>query len=83
MTPKVGVGPLSGYHLGYPDLTTEVNSFDDLNKNRHFLLKKRQRTLLKLVTHYTLLKLVIHYTLLKLVTHYTLLKLVTTIHYLS
>ena len=38
------IDPHSVYHFGYPlflslpDLTTKVNSFDDLNKNRRFVL---------------------------------------------
>ena len=39
----VSIDPHNVYHFGYPlfsslpDPTNKVNSFDDLNKNRHFL----------------------------------------------
>ena len=39
------------YFDPYLDLITKVNSLDDLNKNRHFLLN-RLRILHKLYTHY-------------------------------
>ena len=51
----ISIDPHSVYHFGYPlffvlpDLMTKVNSFDDFNKNGHFLLK-RLHTLLKLIT---------------------------------
>ena len=38
----IRIDPHHVYHFGYPlfeslpDLMTKVNSFDDLNKNRHF-----------------------------------------------
>ena len=41
----ISIDPHSVYHFGYPlvrslpDLKTKVNSFDDLNKNRHFFIK--------------------------------------------
>ena len=41
--PMIGIDWHSAYNFGYPlflslpDLMTEINSFDDLNKNRHFL----------------------------------------------
>ena len=43
--PMISIDTHSVYHFGYPlfwslpDLTTKVNSFDDLNKNRHFFIK--------------------------------------------
>ena len=42
VTSMICIDPHSVYHFEYllflfsPDLTTEVNFFDDLNKNRHF-----------------------------------------------
>ena len=42
VTPMISIDPHSVYHFGYllflslSDLTTKVNSFDDLNKNGHF-----------------------------------------------
>ena len=38
LTPMIGIDPHSGYSLFWalPDLTTEVNSFDDLNKIGNF-----------------------------------------------
>ena len=54
----ISIDPQRVYHFGYPlfrslpDLTTKVNSFDDLNKNRIFLLN-RLHTFINLVTHYT------------------------------
>ena len=36
--------------LALPDLTTKVNSFDDLNKNTHLLIKPRISV--ELFTHY-------------------------------
>ena len=41
----ISIDPDSVYHFGYllfcslPDLTTKVNSFDDLKKSRHFFIK--------------------------------------------
>ena len=54
----ISIDPHDVYQFGYPlflslpDLMTNVNSFDNFNKNRHFLLNKLC-TLLKLVTDYT------------------------------
>ena len=59
VTPMISIDPHSIYHFGYrlflslPDLTTKVNSFDDLEKKIGIFLLNRLRTLLKLVTHYT------------------------------
>ena len=45
VTSTISIDPHSAYHFGYqvfrafPDLTTEVNSSNDLNKNRHYLIK--------------------------------------------
>ena len=42
----ISTDPDSVYHFGYPlfcsllDITTKVNCFDDLNKNRHLFIKK-------------------------------------------
>ena len=47
--PTISIDSQSVYHFGYPlfgslpDLTTKVNSFDDLNKNRHFFIKHTAR----------------------------------------
>ena len=44
VTPMIGIDSHIVYNFGYPlfrslpDLTTEINSFNDLNKIRHFLL---------------------------------------------
>ena len=41
----ISIDPHSVNHFGYPlflslpDLKTKVNSFDDLNKNRHYFIK--------------------------------------------
>ena len=60
VTPMINIDPHIVYHFGYPlflhlpDLTTKVNYFDDLKKNRRFLLN-RLRMLHKLFTHATYL----------------------------
>ena len=45
VTPAIGIGPHSEHHLGYPlfvlpNLTTKVNSFDDLKRKYAFLLNR-------------------------------------------
>ena len=56
VTPMIDIDPHNVYHFGYPlflalpHLTTTVNSFDDLKKNRHFF--NQLQMLHKLFTHY-------------------------------
>ena len=53
VTPMIGIVYRFGYPLllALPDLTAEVNYFDDLKKKLHFLLNRLQ-LLHKLFTHY-------------------------------